>query len=138
MKVNETRLVGVGVSSDGDFVRLVAHKTEYGDFSVFLNDDPFGITELYGFKDFEIVAITDDDLNDLEDILLDSDFSKFKGIIKLEDGYAFVEDWFSGECGYIKGSLSIADYVKIPELQDSGEVEDGNNIPYLDEVINLF
>lgn len=138
MKANETNLVGVGINSDKDFVNLVGHKDILGSFSLLLNDDPFGMTELFGFNNLEIQSITPEEVTDYQEILLDSDFSKFAGVVKIEDGILLIEDWFSGRCGIIKGAIDIKNYEQLPELQDAGEVDDPDSISYYEEAVNFF
>ncbi|MBQ2885846.1 MAG: hypothetical protein IJE43_19145 [Alphaproteobacteria bacterium] len=137
MVVNETSIVGVGINTEGEFRPIVGHKTVMSNFSVFLDDSPYGVTELFGFSEVEMEAIDEETVTDYQSMLLDNDFGRFKGIIKIEDGILLIEDFFTGKCGIIKGSLDIAKFEELKENPESGEA-DSDTCEYFEDVMSLF
>lgn len=138
MKVNELGIVGAAVSVDGDVFPLVAYKNAGGMFTVYRNNDVFGIQMLIGLESVELECIEQNAVNDIADILRDPDFAGFQGVAKIDGGLLLVEDFDSGACGTITGIVSKENYVPFDDYVDSGEFEDFDECPYYDRLMDIF
>lgn len=99
MKTNEVCTLGVMISSDGESTPIYGCRDQFNQVTAYFNNDPYGIIEMGGFGNLEIVSTEDNDEVDmLEEMLVTGSRGKYTGVMLLKDKFLFFRDFDIMDC----------------------------------------